>query len=158
MEKDSKMEIKLAIVGLIETSSITVQRQLCDTMINFDQQHIAIDDLIDILYADNFQARFGALLALHSVLKPYRERICGEKEKITEMIAEPLTETLIFAMSRNNESTNRLLYEIILLATKVFRSLCLQSLLRYMGRTLIVWIQSFLEIFIQEKHVRLFIE
>lgn len=152
VDADYKSVIKSSIISLMVRAERKVQRQLYDAIAHISLEQLwLVDDLIVFLNSENFQSRLDALQALRSVLKKH---ISSNLAEITEMIAVPLTETLILCMGQNStDPTNRLFYEIIAIILKVFRCLCLQSLVAYMGPTLDVWFECFLEILVNENQV-----
>lgn len=152
VDSDCKSVVESNVISLMVRAERKVQRQLYDAIAHISlEQFWLVEDLIVFLNSGNFQSRLDALQALRSVLK---KQISANLAEITEMIAVPLTETLILCMGQNStDPTNRLFYEIIAVTLKVFRCLCLRSLVAYMGPTLNVWFDCFLEILANENQV-----
>lgn len=146
-------------------SSKAVQIQLCDaikTIICHESPtkwpHL-IDDLVNILGQSHDNAKNGALLAMHSICKHYRlEQSVTEIKYIADKIAKPITQALIDTIVREKKYPDQLdhFHDNILLAVKVFYSLCAQDIPVFFKDDLHTWMICFHEILVEKKHVSSF--
>lgn len=154
----------IKITAVMANSSKAVQIQLCDaikTIICHESPtkwpHL-IDDLVKTLDQSHDNAKNGALFAMHTICKHYRlERSVTDIKYIAEKIAKPLTQALIDTMIREKKYPDQFdqFHDNILLAVKVFYSLCAQDIpvSLFFKDDLHTWMIYFHEILVEKKHV-----
>lgn len=147
-------------------SSPAIQKQLSDAVsiigkYDFpDNWPQLIGEMVDKFSSGDFHIINGVLQTAHSIFKRYRyefksQALWIEIKFVLDSFAKPLTDLLVATMAltkthENNEPVLRVLYDSIVLMTKVFYSLNAQDLPEFFEDNMETWMKAFHELLVKD--------
>lgn len=166
IHESDRVAIKQFIVTLMLKSSPSIQKQLSDAVsiigkYDFpDKWPQLIDEMVEKFQSGDFHIINGVLRTAHSIFKRYRyecksQKLWEEIKLVLDKFAKPLTDLLITTIGltkthENNEQALRILYDSIVLVTKVFYSLNAQDLPEFFEDNMQTWMNAFHELIIKD--------
>lgn len=166
IHESDRVAIKQFIVTLMLKSSPAIQKQLSDAVsiigkYDFpDNWPQLIGEMVEKFASGDFHIINGVLQTAHSIFKRYRyefksQALWVEIKFVLDSFAKPLTDLLVATMvltktHENNEAVLRVLYDSIVLMTKVFYSLNAQDLPEFFEDNMETWMKAFHELLITD--------
>lgn len=147
-------------------SSPAIQKQLSDAVSIIGKYDFPenwpqlIDEMVEKFASGDFHIINGVLQTAHSIFKRYRyefksQALWTEIKFVLDSFAKPLTDLLVATMAltkthENNEAVLRVLYDSIVLMTKVFYSLNAQDLPEFFEDNMETWMKAFHELLVTD--------
>lgn len=166
IHESDRVAIKQFIVTLMLKSSPTIQKQLSDAVsiigkYDFpDKWPQLISEMVDKFASGDFRIINGVLQTAHSIFKRYRyefksQALWVEIKFVLDSFAKPLTDLLVATMAltkthENNGEVLPILYDSIVLMTKVFYSLNAQDLPEFFEDNMETWMNAFHELLVTD--------